>query len=68
MFFEVLMICLIFQFLRAPMHKVQGISSRNRKHTPPLLFTFYKMFVLRFHFAFTESQSTALLFSFVLVL
>ena len=25
------------------MHKVPGIASINRKHTPPLLFTFYKI-------------------------
>ena len=66
-FFEVLMICLIFQFLRASYALSTRYCEQKQKACSAVIFHILQFF-FRFHFAFTKSRSTALLFSFVLVL
>ena len=66
-FFEVLMIYLIFQFLRASYALSTRYCKQKQKACSAVIFHILQFF-FRFHFAFTKSRSTALLFSFVLVL
>ena len=66
-FFEVHMICLIFQFLRASYALSTRYCEQKQKACSAVIFHILQFF-FRFHFAFTKSRSTALLFSFVLVL
>ena len=57
--------------LRLPMHKVPVFlieKEKKKAYFAVIVQTQQNMFVLRFHFAFTKSRSTASLFSFVLVL